>query len=73
MPEIGFIAGLFLILTGLIYGLVKMSASSARNTADADHQRQRASVYQILSRRKKTRSMAEARRNAARRRDEPGS
>jgi len=73
MLEVGLIAGLFLILTGLIYGLVRMSASGARNEADADHQRKRASVYQILSRRKKTRDMAEARRNAARRRDESGS
>ncbi len=72
MLEVGLIAGLFLVLTGLICGLVRMSASGARSEVDANHQRQRASVYEILSKRKKTRDMAEARRNAARRRDESG-
>ena len=72
MIELGVVTGIFVLIVGLIWFIVKIVRNSAEAEVDADQQRRRASVYKMLSERKRTKDMAEARRNAARRREPRG-
>ncbi len=72
MIELGLVIGIFLLIAGLMWGIIVVVRNAAETKVDAKIQKERASVWKILSNRQRTKSMAEARRNAARRRDESG-